>query len=249
MISLNGAGFTENENTVVISATGYEDLEVILDKKGNLVEKAPEETETKAAPSVKETGKSYISGYTITVGMGNDDWMKAITGVTVNEETYEKGYYSENTYSLAVTDGMISLNGAGFTENENIVVISATGYEDLEVVLDKSGKQVIEKASTMAIELPEMIVNTEIPVVNANPIKEEKPVVSEDISGKDFEISEKNVSGDETKEEDSKESTEDAEDVENSGDAETAETETAAESEPNTEDAAEENVLEEAAEQ
>ena len=249
MISLNGAGFTENENTVVISATGYEDLEVILDKKGNLVEKAPEETETKAAPSVKETGKSYISGYTITVGMGNDDWMKAITGVTVNEKTYEKGYYSENTYSLAVTDGMISLNGAGFTENENIVVISATGYEDLEVVLDKSGKQVIEKASTMAIELPEMIVNTEIPVVNANPIKEEKPVVSEDISGKDFEISEKNVSGDETKEEDSKESTEDAEDVENSGDAETAETETAAESEPNTEDAAEENVLEEAAEQ
>ena len=252
MISLDGAGFTENENTVVISATGYEDLEVILDKKGNLVEKAPEETETKAAPSVKETGKSYISGYTITVGMGNDDWMKAITGVTVNEKTYEKGYYSENTYSLAVTDGMISLDGAGFTENENIVVISATGYEDLEVVLDKSGKQVIEKASTMAIELPEMIVNTEIPVVNANPIKEEKPIVSEDISGKGSELSEKKVSGDETKEEDSEESTEDAEDIENFGDAEEAETEneteTAAESEPNTEDAAEENVLEEAAE-
>ena len=147
---------------------------------------------------------------------------------------------------------MISLDGAGFTENENTVVISATGYEDLEVVLDKSGKQVIEKASTMAIELPEMIVNTEIPVVNADPIKEEKPVVSEDISGKGSELSEKKVSGDETKEEDSEESTEDAEDIENSGDAEEAETEneteTAAESEPNTEDAAEENVLEEAAE-
>ncbi len=252
MISLDKAGFTENENIVVISATGYEDLKVILDKKGNLVEKAPEETETKVAPSVKETGKNYISGYTITVGMGNDDWMKAITGVTVNEETYEKGYYSDNTYSLAVTDGMISLDKAGFTENENIVVISATGYEDLEVVLDKSGKQVIEKASIMAIELPEMIVNTEIPVVNADPIKEEKPAVSEEISRKDSELSEKEVSGEEIKEEDSKESTEDAEDVENSGDAEAAETEneteTAAESEPNTEDATEENVLEEAAE-
>ena len=252
MISLDKAGFTENENIVVISATGYEDLKVILDKKGNLVEKAPEETETKVAPSVKETGKNYISGYTITVGMGNDDWMKAITGVTVNGETYEKGYYSDNTYSLAVTDGMISLDKAGFTENENIVVISATGYEDLEVVLDKSGKQVIEKASIMAIELPEMIVNTEIPVVNADPIKEEKPAVSEEISRKDSELSEKEVSGEEIKEEDSKESTEDAEDVENSGDAEAAETEneteTAAESEPNTEDATEENVLEEAAE-
>lgn len=221
------------------------------------VEKAEEnpgdsDSQLKKAPSVKETGKNYISGYTITVGMGNDDWMKAITGVTVNEETYEKGYYSDNTYSLAVTDGMISLDKAGFTENENIVVISATGYEDLEVVLDKSGKQVIEKASIMAIELPEMIVNTEILVVNADPIKEEKPAVSEEISGKDSELSEKEISGEEIKEEDSKESTEDAEDVENSGDAETAETEneteTAAESEPNTEDAAEENVLEEAAE-
>ena len=130
-----------------------------------------------------------------------------------------------------------------------------TASEDevqLEVVLDKNGKQVIEKAAALVIELPEMIVNTEIPVVNANPIKEEKPVVSEDISGKGSELSEKKVSGDETKEEDSEESTEDAEDIENSGDAEEAETEneteTAAESEPNTEDAAEENVLEEAAE-
>ena len=187
----------------------------------------------------------FFGSYTITVGMGNDDWMKAITGVTVNGEAYEKGYYRDNTYSLATTDGKISLDKAGFIENENVVVISAEGYEDLEVVLDKNGKQVIEKASTMAIELPEMIVNTE-------PIEEEKPAVSEEISGKDSELSEKEISGDETKEEDSEESTEDAEDIENSGDAEEAETEneteTAAESEPNTEDAAEENVLEEAAE-
>ena len=243
-ISLDKAGFTENENVVVISAEGYEDLEVILDQKGNLVEKAPEESEEKSAPLVGDTDY-FFGSYTITVGMGNDDWMKAITGVTVNGEAYEKGYYRDNTYSLATTDGKISLDKAGFTENENVVVISAEGYEDLEVVLDKNGKQVIEKASTMAIELPEMIVNTE-------PIEEEKPAVSEEISGKDSELSEKEISGEEIKEEDSKESTEDAEDVENSGDAEEAETEneteTAAESEPNTEDAAEENVLEEAAE-
>ena len=243
-ISLDKAGFTENENVVVISAEGYKDLEVILDQKGNLVEKAPEESEEKPAPLVGDTDY-FFGSYTITVGMGNDDWMNAITGVTVNGEAYEKGYYRDNTYSLSTTDGKISLDKAGFTENENVVVISAEGYVDLEVVLDKNGKQVIEKASTMAIELPEMIINTE-------PIEEEKPAVSEEISRKGSELSEKKVSGDETKEEDSKESTEDAEDVENSGDAETAETEneteTAAESEPNTEDAAEENVLEEAAE-
>ena len=239
------------EYSVEISAQyyGVETVEFEITKKEE--EKGDDNGRLKEAPTVSDTDY-FFGSYTIAVGMGNDDWMKAITGVTVNGETYEKGYYRDNTYSLATTDGKISLDKAGFTENENVVVISAEGYEDLEVVLDKNGKQVIEKAAALVIELPEMIVNTEIPVVNADPIKEEKPVVSEDISGKDFEISEKNVSGDETKEEDSKESTEDAEDVENSGDAEAAETEneteTAAESEPNTEDAAEENVLEEAAE-
>lgn len=244
-ISLNGAGFTEDANIVVISAEGYNDLEVIIDKEGKLVEKTPEETVLKEAPVVRETGKSWLGGYTVTVGMNQDTWMNAITGITVNVTTYENKSFYEQGYSLAVTDGKITLGEAGFTENENVVVISAEGYEDLEVVLDKNGKQVIEKASTMAIELPEMIINTEA-------IEEEKPAVSEEISGKDFELSEKEISGEEIKEEDSKESTEDAEDVENSGDAETAETEneteTAAESEPNTEDAAEENVLEEAAE-
>ena len=243
-ISLDKAGFTENENVVVISAEGYKDLEVILDQKGNLVEKAPEESEEKPAPLVGDTDY-FFGSYTITVGMGNDDWMNAITGVTVNGEAYEKGYYRDNTYSLSTTDGKISLDKAGFTENENVVVISAEGYVDLEVVLNKNGKQVIEKASTMAIELPEMIINTE-------PIEEEKPAVSEEISRKGSELSEKKVSSEETKEEDIEESTEDAEDVENSGDAEAAETEneteTAAESEPNTKDATEENVLEEAAE-
>ena len=116
---------TKNENVVVISAEGYEDLEVILDQKGNLVEKAPEESEEKPAPLVGDTDY-FFGSYTITVGMGNDDWMKAITGVTVNGEAYEKGYYRDNTYSLATTrDGKISLDKAGFTENENVVVISA----------------------------------------------------------------------------------------------------------------------------
>ena len=232
------------EYSVEISAQyyGVETVEFEITKKEE--EKGDDDGRLKETPTVSDTDY-FFGSYTIAVGMGNDDWMNAITGVTVNGEAYEKGYYRDNTYSLSTTDGKISLDKAGFTENENVVVISAEGYVDLEVVLDKNGKQVIEKASTMAIELPEMIINTE-------PIEEEKPAVSEEISRKGSELSEKKVSGDEIKEEDSKESTEDAEDVENSGDAETAETEneteTAAESEPNTEDAAEENVLEEAAE-
>ena len=133
-------------------------------------------------------------------------------------------------YRVIPVDRTIYISIADHSNDKNTIVISAAGYDDLIIILDRRGNQVTEKKATLTTELPEIIVNTEIPVVNANPIKEEKQVVSEDI----------------------KESTEDAEDVENSGDAEAAETEneteTAAESEPNTEDATEENVLEEATE-
>ncbi len=56
---------SQNENVVVISAEGYEDLEVILDQKGNLV-KAPEESEEKPAPLVGDTDY-FFGSYTITV--------------------------------------------------------------------------------------------------------------------------------------------------------------------------------------
>ncbi len=184
-----------------------------------------------------------------------EDWLEKVSGVSLNGKKYSvsNSYFDMNQkYRVIPVDRTIYISIADHSNDKNTIVISAAGYDDLIIILDRRGNQVTEKKATLTTELPEIIVNTEIPVVNANPIKEEKQVVSEDISGKDSELSEKKVSSEETKEEDIEESTEDAEDVENSGDAEAAETEneteTAAESEPNTEDATEENVLEEAAE-
>ena len=184
-----------------------------------------------------------------------EDWLEKVSGVSLNGQEYSvsnSSYDMNRKYRVIPMDHTIYISIADHSNDKNTIVISAAGYDDLIIILNGRGKQVTEKKATLTTELPEMIVNTEIPVINADPIEEEKPVVSEEISRKDFELSEKEVSGEEIKEEDSKESTEDAEDVENSGDAEEAETEneteTAAESEPNTEDAAEENVLEEAAE-
>ncbi len=78
--------------------------------------KGDDDGRLKEAPTVSDTDY-FFGSYTIAVGMGNDDWMKAITGVTVNGEAYEKDII-DNTYSLSTTDGKISLDKAGFTKRE-----------------------------------------------------------------------------------------------------------------------------------
>ena len=83
--------------------------------------KGDDDGRLKEAPTVGSDTDYFFGSYTIAVGMGNDDWMKAITGVTVNGETYEKGYYRDNTYSLSTTDGKISLDKAGFTKTRMLL--------------------------------------------------------------------------------------------------------------------------------
>lgn len=74
--------------SVEISAQyyGVETVEFEITKKEE--EKGDDNLQLKDAPAVSETGKSWLGGYTVTVGMNHDTWMNAITGVTVNGTTY-----------------------------------------------------------------------------------------------------------------------------------------------------------------
>ena len=138
-ISLGGTEFTEDINEIEISAEGYKNLILKVQKDGTIVDEDSEVDEL-APAVVKSAEKDFFGDYTLIFGMGNDDWMKAITEVTVNGETYERGYvYNNASYSLAVTDGRIKLGNQGFTEDVNEVVISAEGYEDLTVSVNKDG--------------------------------------------------------------------------------------------------------------
>ena len=158
-ISLGNAEFTEEVNEVVISAEGYEDLTVKMNKNGSLADSDDSgdngeigDEDGKLAPAeVKSAEKSFFGDYDLIVGMENDEWMNAITEIAVNGTTYEKGFVWNNTsYSLAVTDGKISLGNAEFTDEVNEVVISAEGYEDLTVWITKDGKLTEEADQTDA---------------------------------------------------------------------------------------------------
>lgn len=65
------------------------------------------EVTTKDAPTPNNAEKSMFGSYSLTFGMNNDDYMKAITSIKVNSTSYTSGYVSNNNkYSIAVTDGL-----------------------------------------------------------------------------------------------------------------------------------------------
>lgn len=77
----------------------------------------------------------------ITFGSENADYVKAITGIKVNNTDYKPGSFNtDNQYSSTVKTGDLSLNETAFTETKNTITIHATGYTDLTLTITKDGK-------------------------------------------------------------------------------------------------------------
>ena len=104
-------------------------------------------TETKPVPKYESVDCTYSSFFQTTYTFAftpsyNDDieaWIGAANKVTVNGTEYSSGvgdpYFTTNT-----TDQKIILHGdKPFTEGDNTVVISAEGYEDLTLTVEKDG--------------------------------------------------------------------------------------------------------------
>ncbi|MDO4265590.1 MAG: DUF1533 domain-containing protein [Eubacteriales bacterium] len=142
---LTTEAFTKEVNEVVIEADGYETQTVYITKDGKLTDEGSEEETLKAPPVKEPTAKkdSYDGSYSLTFGMGNDDWVKNVNGLSVNGEAYTEGYgYSSDTeYRISnVTDGVIKFGNGAVTEDVNEIVISAEGYEDLTLYITKDGE-------------------------------------------------------------------------------------------------------------
>lgn len=117
IVKLGSSAFTEECNTITISANGYSDLTLYMDQNGTVT----------TDPS--------------------ENWMKAITSVEVNGSEFEKATYSfdmDQKYRLVPTDAMIYVSTALHDNDENTIVIEADGYETLTIQLDGKGKLIKE---------------------------------------------------------------------------------------------------------
>ena len=115
---LGGGAFKDGENTVTISADGYEDKEITVTKQA--------EPEEQPAPVLSAAAKSSYGYYNVTLTSTDDlsQWWEKVQTITVDDETASarKGY-STNTVTLSN-----AVEGNTYT-----LTISATGYKDATV--------------------------------------------------------------------------------------------------------------------
>lgn len=132
-----------DSTTITIVADGYKNFTLVIGADGKVVTGGDSgETPggdgevTAKEPPMNWTASSFRGDYTLTSSMGNDDFMKAISEVSVNGNRYKKGYVSNNdVYSTNETDGVIKLGSGKMTSTPNVVVIEATGYKDLTLTI------------------------------------------------------------------------------------------------------------------
>ena len=171
ILNLGASAFTEDKNTVVIRSTkdGYEDLTLTVTQDGKLVvdnnnngnsggngdnnngNDTPSQKLTPPTGAMKLVN-SYNTYYELSLPVDKEaePFCKAITEVTVNGSAYEQATSSfsmknnnwivgsQNPYSLRFgTDAFTN-------EDANIIVIKATGYEDLTLTVTKDGKLVVD---------------------------------------------------------------------------------------------------------
>lgn len=144
----------DGDAAVVITAAGYEDLTVSLNGSGTnytaqIAGSGSTGGETDPAeekdPPVTFTRPAFHFGDFKLIFANEDvEWLNAITGVQVNGEAWTEGYvWNNQAYSVTARtnemDGCFLTIGEGFAENPAVCVISAEGYRDLTLRLDKNG--------------------------------------------------------------------------------------------------------------
>ena len=125
---------------------------------GTVAPQVAVQAEEAAAVELKEAPTSvpavaldsdFFSGdtiYTLTYSVNEQNWIEAITSVEVNNQVYTKVSYSwdmgSNKYQPSGSSYNVKIGKQAFTEDVNKVVISADGYKDLVLEVNKNGKTV-----------------------------------------------------------------------------------------------------------
>lgn len=168
-ITFDSNAFTKDNNTVIITATGYKELTVTITKDGKLVDNDNSNSGNNSGSNTggngnagETTQKDYPSnmgfnyGGTLYFDQGGSNaaaapYLNSITKITLNGKTLslmdssswliKTGEYNVKSSS---TDKFIEFYSQDFSESENILVIYADGYKDMTLKVNKRGSKIIE---------------------------------------------------------------------------------------------------------
>lgn len=149
-LTLQGHSFTQDENTIVIKATGYNDTTIKVTSGGSLVG-APEEPGDEAKPAPAAPTATVDEAGNVTLAFADTvewEYCNAVTEVTVNDTAYSKfdditGNPGEKQYEWQESQSQgidaLYLDNTSFVTGGNTVLIKAEGYKDLTVTVKIDG--------------------------------------------------------------------------------------------------------------
>ncbi|GAB6169790.1 hypothetical protein JCM1393_22500 [Clostridium carnis] len=163
-LDLNPSGFTEEINTILVKANGYNDMEIIIKKDGTLVSEREislnaaviDSADDKKAILPKVENVKYDKFYSdfmkcriSFISTPDNEWnsVKAYrdsigptSNITVNEVKYTNSYdlNKENTFNFSLMG--LELNPSAFKNGLNTVVIQNNGYDDMTIKIKKDGE-------------------------------------------------------------------------------------------------------------
>ena len=151
-LTLQRNSFSEDENTIVIKATGYEDTTIKVTRDGALVGGSSTEPggETQPAPKAPTATVDEAGNVTLAFDSDYSSWKSAISSVEVNGVGYSAfndhiGTPGEKNYQWKIDaygGQELYLDKTSFVTGENnTVVIKAEGYKDLTVTVTIDGEE------------------------------------------------------------------------------------------------------------
>lgn len=149
-LTLQADAFDQEENTIVIKATGYADTTIKVTKDGALVGGSSTEPggETQPAPKAPTATVDEAGNVTLAFDSVDSSWKSAISSVEVNDVGYSA--FNDHTgtpgaknyqWKTGAYGQELYLDKTSFVTGENTVVIKAEGYADLTVTVKIDGEE------------------------------------------------------------------------------------------------------------
>ncbi|MBI6038846.1 hemoblobin-interacting domain-containing protein [Clostridium perfringens] len=145
----------EKENGKVENKDGdNEEAKEVEEKEENSKEQVDKKEENKEVEEKKQDAEKELSGnvpeliknffgdkYDLKF-LGEDEWLKNIESVYVNDVQYEKKSYlifGDNAYKILESDSTLTIGANQFKQDENIIKIKSKGYKECTFIV-KEGK-------------------------------------------------------------------------------------------------------------
>ena len=159
-IAFTGSTFSSEKDTVVVvEADGYKTLTVTVHSDGTYESSTSDPGESdesqpaagKDAPSVSGASKDYSNNYVLGFdGISDDSWKEIVSSgkgvIKVNDVTYslkDSSSLGDNQYQWSSYGPYgypeLTFDSTSFTKEQNTITISAEGYKDLTITINKDG--------------------------------------------------------------------------------------------------------------